>query len=121
MKVTGIDENGVTLSGEGRTERIESRTVIWAAGVAPSGFGKILAEHTGAKLDRQGRVMVAQDLTIEGHPGNPAIGDLAHVAGRCGASSRSRAGSDATRGVCGLRKRRAIPRMNRGATGLFHQ
>ncbi len=80
MKVTDIDENGVTLSGEGRTERIESRTVIWAAGVAPSGFGKILAERAGAKLDRQGRVMVAPDLTIEGHPEIFVIGDLAHVA-----------------------------------------
>ena len=80
VKVTGIDENGVTLSGEGRTERIESRTVIWAAGVAPSGFGKILAERAGAKLDRQGRVMVTPDLTVEGHPEIFVIGDLAHVA-----------------------------------------
>lgn len=80
LKVTGIDENGVTLSGAGGTERIESRTVIWAAGVAPSGFGKILADRAGAKLDRQRRVMVAPDLTIEGHPEIFVIGDLAHVA-----------------------------------------
>jgi NADH dehydrogenase len=79
VKVTGIDPEGVTLSVSGTPERVESRTVIWAAGVAPSGFGAILAKCAGAQLDRQGRVIVEPDLTIPGHPEIFVIGDLAHA------------------------------------------
>jgi NADH dehydrogenase len=79
VKVTGIDHQGVTLEVSGASERIESRTVIWAAGVAPSDFGAILAKSTGAQLDRQGRVIVGSDLTIAGHPEIFVIGDLAHA------------------------------------------
>lgn len=70
VRVTAIDEQGVTLNG---TERIESRTVLWAAGVTASAFGKVL----GAPLDRQGRVTIGPDLTVPGHPEIFVIGDLA--------------------------------------------
>jgi len=79
LRVTGIDQEGVTLSGSGKTERIDSRTVIWAAGVAPSSFGEVLVKQAGAQLDKQGRVMVQPDLTIAGHPEIFVIGDLAHA------------------------------------------
>lgn len=68
-KVTQIDERGVWL-GE---ERIPARTILWAAGVSASGIGKSL----GAPLDRAGRVQVAADLTVPGHPEVFVIGDLA--------------------------------------------
>ncbi len=76
VRVTGIDSEGVTLSGG---ERIETRTVLWAAGVTASEFSSALESHAGAQLDRQGRVMVAPDLTIPGHPEIFVIGDLAHI------------------------------------------
>jgi NADH dehydrogenase len=76
VKVTCIDENGVTLEGG---ERIATRTVLWAAGVTASEFGAVLAKHTDAKLDRQGRVMVAPDLSVPGHPEILIVGDLAHL------------------------------------------
>jgi NADH dehydrogenase len=79
VKVTAIDREGVTLSASGTSERLESRTVIWAAGVAPSGFGEILAQSTGAQLDRQGRVIVQSDLSVASHPEIFVIGDLAHA------------------------------------------
>jgi NADH dehydrogenase len=79
VKVTGIDAQGVTLETPSGTERIEARTVLWAAGVAPSDFGGVLARHAGATLDRQGRVMVEPDLTVPGHPDIFVIGDLANV------------------------------------------
>jgi NADH dehydrogenase len=72
VKVTAIDAEGVTLNG---TEHIEARTVLWAAGVAASDFGKAL----GAPLDRQGRVAVTPDLRVPGHPDIFVIGDLALV------------------------------------------
>jgi NADH dehydrogenase len=61
-----------TTAGE---TRIDSHTVIWAAGVAASPLGRSL----GAPLDRSGRVMVAPDLSVPGHPELFVIGDLAHV------------------------------------------
>jgi NADH dehydrogenase len=69
--VTDIDDRGVTHGGI----RTESRTVIWAAGVAASELGKSL----GAELDRAGRVIVNQDLTVPGAEGVFVIGDLASI------------------------------------------
>jgi NADH:ubiquinone reductase (H+-translocating) len=74
VRVTGIDDNGVTL---GTGERIETQTVLWAAGVAASTFGKVLNEATGCELDRGGRVIVQPDLSVAGHPEIFVIGDLA--------------------------------------------
>ena len=74
IRVTAIDSESVTLN---TGERIETRTVLWAAGVIASDFGAALASAAGAALDRQGRVMVAPDLTIPGHPEIFVIGDLA--------------------------------------------
>jgi NADH dehydrogenase len=67
--VTGIDETSVTLG----SERIEARTVLWAAGVAASPIGRSL----GVPLDRAGRVRVEPDLSVPGHPEVFVIGDLA--------------------------------------------
>src|SRR5580698_3412794 len=58
--VEKIDENGVIVGGE----RIESKTVIWTAGVAPSPAGQWL----GVETDRAGRVKIQQELTAPGHP-----------------------------------------------------
>jgi NADH dehydrogenase len=69
--VTGIDAEGVSLG----TERISSRTPVWAAGVAASPLGRTL----GVPLDRAGRVIVEPDLTLPGHPEVWVIGDLASI------------------------------------------
>jgi NADH dehydrogenase len=68
-KVTGIDGENVQLG----SESLAARTVIWAAGVAASPLGASL----GVPLDRTGRVVVAEDLSIPGHPEVQVIGDLA--------------------------------------------
>ena len=69
--VTAIDDEGVSIG----PERIEARTVLWAAGVAASP----LARSLGAPLDRAGRVLVEPDLSIPGHPEARVIGDLASL------------------------------------------
>ncbi|HXN33214.1 MAG TPA: NAD(P)/FAD-dependent oxidoreductase, partial [Polyangiaceae bacterium] len=69
QKVTSIDADGVTVGGE----NIPTRTVLWAAGVAGSGFGRAL----GVPLDRAGRVVVGPDLAITGFPEVFVVGDLA--------------------------------------------
>jgi NADH:ubiquinone reductase (H+-translocating) len=78
--VTGIDAEAVTVQApDGGSERIPSRTVIWAAGVSASGLAARLAELTGAELDRVGRVTVEPDLTLPGHPDVLALGDMVRV------------------------------------------
>jgi NADH dehydrogenase len=78
-RVTGIDEQGVTMKAPAGETRIESRTVLWAAGVQASPLGHLLAERTGVQLDRAGRIQVANDLTIPGHPEIFVVGDLVHL------------------------------------------
>ncbi|MEO5845304.1 MAG: NAD(P)/FAD-dependent oxidoreductase [Caldimonas sp.] len=78
-KVTGLDAEGVSYDSakSGGSERIAARTVIWAAGVAASPLGAELARKGGAALDRSGRVVVAPDLSLPGHPQVFVVGDLA--------------------------------------------
>lgn len=71
-RVTGIDADGVIIGGK---ERIESHTVLWAAGVAASPLTKSL----GVELDRSGRVKVLRDLTIPEYPTAYVVGDLANA------------------------------------------
>jgi NADH dehydrogenase len=84
VKVTDIDEQGIALEGAAGMERIATHTVLWAAGVAASPLGRMLAEKTGAQTDRMGRVMVNPDLTVPGHPEIFVIGDMAHLPGKDG-------------------------------------
>ncbi|MBV8845227.1 MAG: NAD(P)/FAD-dependent oxidoreductase [Bryobacterales bacterium] len=79
VRVTAIDADGVTLSSQQRPETIASKTVIWAAGVAPSDFTGIVARATGAATDRAGRICVQSDLTVSGYPEIFVIGDAAHL------------------------------------------
>jgi len=79
-KVVGIDEESVTIaSGEGQTERVPARTVVWAAGVVASELAAALAAESGADLDRAGRVAVGPDLTLPDHPEVLALGDMVQV------------------------------------------
>lgn len=77
VMVTGVDADGVTLKTKAGTERLASHTVIWAAGVAISEFGRQLAKRTGAETDRGGRIKVSPDLTIPHYPDIFVVGDLA--------------------------------------------
>jgi NADH dehydrogenase len=64
---------------DGGTERIDARTVIWAAGVTASPLAAALAQEAGVELDRGGRVTVGPDLTLPGHPEVLALGDMVRV------------------------------------------
>jgi NADH dehydrogenase len=78
--VVGVDLDGVTVEdGDGKTERIPARTVVWAAGVTASRVASELGALTGAERDRAGRVTVEPDLTLPGHPEVFAIGDMVRV------------------------------------------
>lgn len=85
-KVTRIFDGGVEIMAGGVSEHIASSNVVWAAGVAASPFGKVVATATGATVDRTGRVIVQPDLSLPGHPHISVVGDLAaamsHVPGK---------------------------------------
>jgi NADH:ubiquinone reductase (H+-translocating) len=84
--VVGIDAETVKIqAGDGGIERVETRTAIWAAGVTASGLARLLAEQSGADLDRAGRVAVEPDLTLPGNPEVLALGDMVRVRGEAGA------------------------------------
>jgi NADH dehydrogenase len=70
--VTGIEAGRVYVGGDS----IEAGTILWAAGVAASSLGASLGLPVD-RLDRAGRVLVNEDLTIPGHPEVFVIGDLA--------------------------------------------
>ena len=78
--VVGVDSGGVTLSvADGGTERVPTRTIVWAAGVAASPLGAVLARASGADLDPAGRITVAPDLTLPGRPEVLVLGDMVRV------------------------------------------
>jgi NADH dehydrogenase len=57
------------------SERIPTRTIVWAAGVKASPA----AEWLGVEADRAGRVKVQPDLSVAGHPDVFVLGDTALV------------------------------------------
>jgi NADH dehydrogenase len=74
--VTAIDEAGVAIGAE----RIESRCVIWAAGVQASPAARWL----NIPADRAGRAMVGGDLRAPGRADVFIIGDCASAKGQDG-------------------------------------
>jgi NADH dehydrogenase len=71
VHVEEIDEHGVAI-GKNK-ERVNTKTVIWTAGVKASSAGQWL--H--AEVDHDGRVKVQSNMTIPGHANIFVIGDTA--------------------------------------------
>jgi NADH dehydrogenase len=71
--VTDCTADGVVYGDH----RLDTKTIIWAAGVRASPA----AEWLGAPADRAGRLQVLPDLTVPGHPDIFAIGDTVMIAG----------------------------------------
>lgn len=71
-RVNHIDATGVVV-GE---DRIKAATVIWAAGVQASPA----AQWLDSPADKAGRVCVAPDMSVPGHPEIFVIGDTAAIA-----------------------------------------
>jgi len=75
-KVVNVTEKGVQLE----KEFLQTRTVVWAAGNAASPLAKLLDADT----DRQGRVVIGEDLSVPRHPEIFAIGDMANFSHQTG-------------------------------------
>lgn len=72
QKVSAITKEGVIINNE----FLSAPTVLWAAGNVASPLLKTL----DTPLDRQGRALVEQDLSIPGYPTIFVLGDAAHFA-----------------------------------------
>ncbi|MGH9001098.1 MAG: NAD(P)/FAD-dependent oxidoreductase [Acidimicrobiia bacterium] len=59
----------------GSGEELRTRTLIWAAGVRANPLG----EHLAVALGRNGRIVVAPDLSVPSHPDAFVVGDLAAI------------------------------------------
>ena len=85
---TDLDDQGVQAG----PERIQSSTVLWAAGVRGvevdcqlGQFGQHGQRQQGLEMDRGGRVIVNEDLSITGHPNVFVAGDQACFTHQTGA------------------------------------
>ena len=79
-KVIHIDGDGIRVDVKGVEQTIVCKTIVWAAGVAASPLGKLLARACAldeASVDRTGRIKVEPDLTVLGYPEISVVGDLA--------------------------------------------
>jgi NADH:ubiquinone reductase (H+-translocating) len=75
--VTHVDQAGVLVRDHaGEQTRYDANTVLWTAGVEAPPIAKALANATGAKRDRAGRILVEENLTIPGHPEISFLGDM---------------------------------------------
>ncbi len=78
--VVDVRPDGVELRGrDGSTSQIATRTIVWAAGVNASPLARMLGEAAGVEVDRAGRLTVAPDLSLPGHPEVLALGDMVRV------------------------------------------
>ena len=84
--VSHIAADHVTIRAGEQTERIPTRTVLWAAGVKASDLSGRIASLAGIDTDRAGRMPVQPDLTVAGYPEVFVIGDMASLASGPGGS-----------------------------------
>src|SRR5690606_27294970 len=73
-----------TISTGDAQERIETETILWAAGLRATPLAQQLAEQAGAETDKPGRIKVEPNLSLPGHPEVFVIGDIAHLVGEEG-------------------------------------
>jgi len=79
VRVTSVDDEAVVVQSPAGSERIDARTVIWAAGVQASPVAGMLATASGATQDRAGRIEVNPDCTLPHFPEVFAIGDMVNL------------------------------------------
>ena len=88
--VTDIQADHVMVKpdgGKAEAFRIETATVVWAAGVIANPLGKMIADAVGnVETDRAGRVLVNPDCTVGSRHDVYVIGDLASMKGTDGKS-----------------------------------
>jgi NADH dehydrogenase len=79
-RVVDVRADAVVLEdGGGSRSEVATHTVVWAAGVTASPLARLLGEAARAEVDHAGRLTVAADLSLQGHPEVLALGDMVRV------------------------------------------
>jgi NADH dehydrogenase len=109
--VTECDAEGISVRDAAGAERtIAAMTRIWAAGVKAAPLAALIAQATGAPTDRLGRVKVAEDCSIAGHPEIFVVGDMMDLEGLPGlAEVAMQSGTHAARVIRARLEGRAAP------------
>ncbi|CDZ99146.1 NADH dehydrogenase-like protein [Jeotgalicoccus saudimassiliensis] len=81
--ITAANENGFVVKVNDEEKQLEASSVVWTAGVR----GSRLMEESFEGVKR-GRIVVKEDLTIDGYPNIFAIGDVAAVMNGTGENAR---------------------------------
>ena len=81
--IVAANENGFVVKVNDEEVQLEASSVVWTAGVR----GSRLMEESFEGVKR-GRIIVQEDLTIEGYPNIFAIGDVAAVMNGTGENAR---------------------------------
>ena len=119
VKVVGVDNTGVdVIDPDGTERRIKSRCKVWAAGVSASPLGRQLAEQSDAEVDRAGRVLVNDDLSLPGHPEVFVVGDMMALNNLPGVAQVAMQGG---KHVAGQIKKRLAGRADRPAVQVLRQ
>jgi NADH dehydrogenase len=75
--VIEMDDAGIVVRHpDGSTERIETSTKVWAAGMRASPLGGLLATAPGVQTTKSGQIKVEPDCSLPGHPEVFVVGDL---------------------------------------------
>ncbi|UCD65096.1 MAG: NAD(P)/FAD-dependent oxidoreductase [Candidatus Zixiibacteriota bacterium] len=83
-RVTDINSSGIEMTRHGRSETLNARTILWAAGVKTSSLSQALTKGQPELLDSSGRVVVNSHLNIAGHKEIFVVGDLANFSYQTG-------------------------------------
>ncbi len=75
--VTEIENTKLTIKSDGVEEYLESKVILWAAGVNAKFTNQLISSAENIEYDNKGRVKVNNDLTIPGYADVYAIGDFA--------------------------------------------
>ena len=76
-KVISIQNKQIRYEQYGREHEIRAGTVLWAAGVGPTGLNQTIATRLKLDTDRVGRIMVKEDCSVAPYPDIFMIGDAA--------------------------------------------
>ena len=81
--IVAANENGFVVKVNDEEKQLEASSVVWTAGVR----GSRLMEESFEGVKR-GRIVVKDDLTVDGYPNIFAIGDVAAVMNGTGENAR---------------------------------
>lgn len=78
VRVMDLKADGALVRNSEGEDFVPARTILWAAGVTTSPLAAALAADLGIPLEKGGKIPVAPDCSVAGHPEIFVLGDMAH-------------------------------------------